>query len=51
MRYWILINNEPLNANTSKLADKVESIDKRVVRIETMVEIAQTNPQRISIKD
>jgi len=39
-----------LNANTSKLADKVESIDKRLVRIETMVEIAKVNPTKIELK-
>jgi tetrahydromethanopterin S-methyltransferase subunit G len=30
-----------LNANTVKFADKVESIDKRLVRIETLVEFTQ----------
>lgn len=40
-----------LNANTSKLAEKVESMDNRLVRIETMVEIAKTNPSKIALKD
>ena len=40
-----------LNANTSKLAEKVESMDNRLVRIETMVEIAKTNPSKIELKD
>lgn len=39
-----------LNANTTKLADKVESMDKRLVRIETMIEIAKANPAKIELK-
>jgi hypothetical protein len=39
-----------LNANTGKLADKVESMDMRLVRIETMIEISKVNPSRIEVK-
>lgn len=34
-----------LNERTEKLADVTLDIDKRVVRLETMVEIAQINKQ------
>ena len=40
-----------LNTNTAKLTDKVEGMDKRIVRIETMIEIAKVNPQKIDIKE
>lgn len=30
-----------LNSNTTKLADKVDGIDKRLVRIETLVEVSK----------
>jgi hypothetical protein len=30
-----------LNSNTTKLADKVDGIDKRLVRIETLAEVAK----------
>jgi len=34
-----------LNALTEKLADRSMDMDKRLVRIETMVEIAQIQPK------
>jgi SMC interacting uncharacterized protein involved in chromosome segregation len=42
-----------LNASTEKLADKVEGIDKRLVRIETMAEMSmgQANIARNTIED
>ena len=42
---------QQLNANTSKLVDKVENMDKRLVRIETMIEIAKVNPAKIELKE
>ncbi|PJC86327.1 hypothetical protein CSW98_08910 [Vibrio sp. HA2012] len=30
-----------LNSNTTRLADKVDGIDKRLVRIETLAEVAK----------
>jgi SMC interacting uncharacterized protein involved in chromosome segregation len=40
-----------LNTNTAKLADKVEGIDRRLVRIETLIEVAKVNPARITVND
>lgn len=39
-----------LNNNIEKLADRVVDIDKRVVRLETMVEIASVQQKRLDHK-
>ena len=36
-----------LNTATLKLSDRTYDIDKRLVRLETMVELAQLNPRKI----
>ena len=36
-----------LNINIEKLADRVVDIDKRVVRLETLVEIASVQQKRL----